>query len=480
MLIEARGFTYQLPHRAAARGPMDLLVQGGITAVVGRAGAGASTWLQALAGRLPLGTSTGGSLRLGHLDALRATPAELALQTRLVTRNRLAPGTTSEHLEGWLTGAHLRREASDLGLADWLDRPVSTLPPDVHARLCVAELRHAPAVPVWLLDQLLTAADDLTQQWLVTAARERVLAGATVVWSDHALDPLWAAADRVVEFSAGRVVADVPARDWRPRTLPEPVLMAAARLAGLGPDNRRPASHVARALSALGARPQPAGPASSGAIDLLGIRVPAAKLGLVGECLELRAQETISILSLDERPEPLARRLVRALRGSAHLPSVLPGSLTVAELTRSWERRRGVPRGTVHLEQDLPDCPGDLQVGSLLAEEQAGVRLALSQAAPDPLWFPHPDLQLDPVLRRSLMREPALRGLRILTSRDVDLVVAASHRVLVVGGGEVLALRPPRAVLNLLPRRPRAAVATGLDVTTLAQLDPAFVLEVSR
>src|SRR5699024_10481085 len=133
------------------------------------------------------------------------------------------------------------------------------------------------------------------------------------------------------------------------------------------------------------------------------------------------------------------------------LPSVLPGSLTVAELARAWERRRGVPGGTVHREVHRAHLHGDLQVGSAPVEDHAALRLALSQVGPDPLWFPHPDLNLDPVLRRSLVRAEAghPNGLRILTSRDVDLIAAASHRILVVGGGEVIALRPPRAVLDL-------------------------------
>lgn len=482
MLLEARGFQYKLPHRAGTVGPLDLGIEGGITALVGRMGSPATPLLQAWAGRLPLGAAASGHLRTGPLDALRATPSELARHIRLVSRDRFAVGTTAEHLGRWLRGAELRREAAELELTSWLSRPVSALPPDVHVRLCVAELRHAPAADAWALHQLLTPADRPTQALLVAAAKDRAASGATVVWVDHALDPLWPAADRVIEFAAGRIVADDPASEWQPRTLPEPVLMAAARLAGLPPDNRRDAAAISQELSTLGLRRQPPARPASQIGERLPLRIAAADLGLAGDTLEFLAGETISVIALDARPEPMATKLVQTLRAASHLPSALPTALTISQLTSVWERRRGVARGKLRLRQDTAGLPRDTQVENLAADEHAALRLILSEAGADPLWFPHPQLDLDPALRKSLTSQPttAPPGLRILTSRDVDLLVAASHRILVIDDGAVVALRPPQAVLDLLPQLPLAAAATGLGVTSLAELDPQSVLEVVR
>lgn len=469
---EAVDFSCALPGRGVVLRSVTFSVGPGITAVVGRSGAGSTTLLRAVAGRLPLGSATRGSLRVGSSDVTALIPGEVAPMVRWVSPHRPSPDTVAGHLGRWLDGPQEREVADHLGLGDCLDRPLASLPPDVRALLCLAELRHSPAAPVWCLDQLLGAADGPTRDLLTAEARRITGAGTAVLWADHALDPLWAVADDVLELDRGAVAAHSPVHRWRPRSVPEPLLMTLGRVAGLGPDQHRPPEELAPVL----ATSTPAGPPTrtgrrgAGRVH----RVPMSDLLLEGDdVLEVRSDEALGIICTDARAEPIARRLVRRLRG-VRLPSSLPSGTTPTELLRSWSRGGDVVPDAVLAHPGAAGLRADVALSQHGSGDRAGLRVAIMAADRRPLWVPHPQLDLDPVRRRVLQDE--LRGPhpapRILTSRDLDLLVSACHRLLVVQDSRVVAHSSPTRVLPHLREQPLLARATAGRATHLGDLIP--------
>ena len=154
--------------------------------VLGPNGAGKTSLLRAIAGLLPLaeGSISGdnddeASLGeqahyLGHSDALKA-----ALTAR-------------ENLEFWAALLARKGAASApaealkrLGLAHVLDLPVRALSAGQRRRVALARLLTASR-PLWLLDEPLTALDEVAQQLCLGILRQHVAAGGLLVAATHA------------------------------------------------------------------------------------------------------------------------------------------------------------------------------------------------------------------------------------------------------------------------------------------------------
>lgn len=235
-MLEVERLGVWFPGRGTVLDDLSVDVGPGITAVVGRTGAGASTLLRAIGGRLPVGCRARGRIR--------------------------ADG-----------------------------RPVTV--PDDHPGLVVVpadRIAEAPPAAILLVDGTPTR-----RHALLTELRRRRDYGACVLWATHDLDGMLAVADRVLELGGDGLV-DAPS--WRPRTLPEPTVSALTRLLGLPDATCRSVDDVALALRVSGMRlPHRPAAARSGTLTTArATRLTAAQLGLAGEDLVVPRDEPLGIL----------------------------------------------------------------------------------------------------------------------------------------------------------------------------------------
>lgn len=234
-MLEIEQLSVWYPGRGTVLDGLSCAVEQGVTAVVGRTGAGATTLLRAIAGRLPSGCRTRGRIRL---------------DSQPITVPDDHPGLTIVPADA-LTGA------PDTGLL-----LVDGAPTDRAALL--AELR-------------------------------RRAAHCCILWATHDLDGALAVADRILELGGDGVV-DAPR--WCPRTLPEPTITALARLLGLPEASCRSAEDVALARRVAGTPlPQlPSAPRPGALTTARATRLTAAQLGLTGDDLLVPGDETLGVL----------------------------------------------------------------------------------------------------------------------------------------------------------------------------------------
>ncbi len=464
-MLEIQGFHCRVPNTGTALTNLTLTAATGtITALVGRSGSGGATLVRALAGTLPAGTRMSGSATLDGRRIDGATSDEVAGTALWISDTALPGGTVADCLR-ILTGDVTMAE--DLDLADLLARRMASLPIDLRLRLhCASLLANEAAshpAPLVLVDRVLGAADAATRERFCALLRKRARAGGTVLWAEHDLDAVWEHADHVVELGDGVVVSASCPADWQPSTLPEPTLMTLSRALGVPPANcRTPRAtvetlEVHRIMLPLFPQRTAVSSASTGS----GTVIAADALGLTGQPIEVRHGECVGIIRIDERPEALARRLVRLLPKGDVIPSQLPGTLRIGTAANTWERRHHLPPNSVLAH--LPSLRPRTLVADLSPGELAAFRSALAAGPGTPLWLSHPQAGLDPrgrhTLAEDLRRRPA--GARVVTSRDVEFLVRACHRLIVVADNHVIADGSPGAVVGLLPSRPLVSRAVG-------------------
>lgn len=189
----------------------------GVTALMGRNGAGKSSLLGVLAGLI---RPVSGRVRVGGVDPAKARPAELVRQVGLVPQNPgdlLYAGSVAEECR-----------AADLDFAvsaDTCARIVTDLAPgidfDQHPRdlsegqrMCLALaviLTGTP--PLLLLDEPTRGLDYGAKQRLAGHLRRLASAGHGIVLSTHDVELVADLADRVVVLADGEVVADGPSAE---------------------------------------------------------------------------------------------------------------------------------------------------------------------------------------------------------------------------------------------------------------------------
>ncbi|MDO5737340.1 MAG: hypothetical protein Q4P15_12785 [Propionibacteriaceae bacterium] len=463
-MLELKGFHCWTPRAGHVLHSIDLTAESGnITALVGRSGSGGATVVRALSGTLPPGTRLTGTATLGRRRIDGATSEELTGTALWISDTALPGGTVADCLR-ILTGGVAA--AAELGLLQHLDRRLTSLPIDLRLRLHCAALMPEPgadAPSLILVDRVLGAADAATRDRFCSLLRRRARAGATVVWAEHDLDAVWEHADVVVELTDGNVASSTRPWQWQPSTLPEPTLLTLARALGLPPADCRTPRHTLETMEMLRITlplfPERSsdGTAASGA----GTIIDAEALGLTGAPIEIRHGECVGIIDVDGRPEALARRLLHLLPGGDIIPSQLPETLRVGAAARTWEKRHQLAAGSVLAR--LPMLrPGTLLV-DLSPGDFAAFRSALAAGPTTPLWLSHPQAGLDPrdrhTLSEDLRRRPA--GTRVVTSRDIEFLVRACHRLIVISENHVAADGSPGAVMELLPTRPLVSRAVG-------------------
>ena len=208
-LVVRRGGVTALDH-------LDLAVRPGeVVALMGRNGAGKSSLLASLVGQL---TPTRGTVRLGDLDPVGASPADVVRRAGLVPQDpslilyaetvagecasadrdfALAPGTAAATLERILPGVDPDRHPRDLSEGQRLSLALALI------------LASEPDLV--LLDEPTRGLDYPAKQRLVTLLREPAMAGHAVVLATHDVELAAEVASRVVVLADGDVVADGPA-----------------------------------------------------------------------------------------------------------------------------------------------------------------------------------------------------------------------------------------------------------------------------
>ncbi|MFT3887452.1 MAG: hypothetical protein QM713_04720 [Arachnia sp.] len=446
-MLELDGIRVDLPGRGTAIDDLRLTADTGrVTALVGPGGRGTSTLFALLARDAPPGARFAGRALLDGVDLLAADPGDVALRVLLVDPAAPDPRSVREAL------AELDAVADDEELADRLDRPVSSLPPDLRARLALAELRLAPRTSVVLVDQVMAAADPALRHDLGRALRARAADGAHVLWAEHQLDAVWAFADDVAEPGE----PTIPLDDWQPATVREPTLLTLARVFGLPRGRCRTPAAVRRLVGSPAlTRAVPSGRRVAHAPE---VTVDAAELGLSGRQLDILPGEAIGVVHRSGRAEPVARRLVARL-GGARVPSVLPEALTPVDLLAAWDaRHRTAASGALGALRGVRPWA---TLATHSSGERAALRMLLARETPGAVWLPQPQLGLDQTGQIAAQRALAdgSPGIRIVTSRDVEFLVRACRRIAVVDGEEIVAFGSPGAVQHALPALPLTAQA---------------------
>lgn len=210
--LEVRGAVRRLGTRDVLAGVSCDVGAGALVVLAGANGAGKSSLLRAIGGRLAL---DGGTLRIAGLDAAAArragrlgvVPQDLALDPHLSVRENLRlwgrlAGVPAAAIETRIVDGLARA-----GLADRAAARVETLSGGMRRRVnLLAGVLHAPAL--LLLDEPTVGLDRDSRRGVYALLDALRRDGTGVLLVTHDLDEAAAAADRVVVLHDGRVVAD--------------------------------------------------------------------------------------------------------------------------------------------------------------------------------------------------------------------------------------------------------------------------------
>lgn len=444
----------------------------GVALVVGRNGSGTTTLLRAIGGLLPAGARVAGAISLDGVSLGRPTGAELAGVIDTTHLTALAEGPVAPLLAGTDPAV-----VALLGIQPAAN--VAELSDQERAALAVVRACAEPAAPVVLFDQPLADVSPRHRPLVGALIRGLANAGTTVVWAEHHIEEALTHADVVAEIVSADSVRTSPPRKWRPRTLPAPPAMAAARILGLPHDEWIDPPTEAFADVVVGAGPS-SGPRGSqhrrrDAADVVTTANPAnARLDRE---IDLRAGECLGIVSTTfdrDREIDVARRLTAIAQGKRTLPTPVsaPRGVRLDRSIRAWERTRQLPPGIVgqHLDHfgplDLRKTPLQLSSG-----EATRFDLALALTNPGPRLLIEPTRFLDPVRRRAVATTLFNDTVEatFLVSNDIEVFVRACHRVLVIDDDSIVADGTPHSVLDRLPHQPQL-VRLGLRAVRVEAL----------
>lgn len=210
--LEVRGAVRRLGARDVLAGVNVDVAAGGLVVLAGANGAGKSSLLRAIGGRLAL---DGGTVRIAGLDAIAArragrlgvVPQDLALDAHLSVRENLRLWGTLAGVPAAAIEARIADGLAGAGLADRAAARVETLSGGMRRRVnLLAGVLHAPAL--LLLDEPTVGLDRDSRGRVYAMLDALRRDGTGVLLVTHDLDEAAAAADRVVVLHEGRVVAD--------------------------------------------------------------------------------------------------------------------------------------------------------------------------------------------------------------------------------------------------------------------------------
>jgi ABC-2 type transport system ATP-binding protein len=212
-VLEASGLVKTYGGQRALDGFTLRVAAGEIAGLVGRNGAGKTTFVDVVAG---LVRPEAGRVRAGGVDALARPRAARALIG--VSPQETAPypaATVAGHLRlfgalAGLRGTALRRAVDDIAermdLAGVAGKPIGLLSGGQRKRTQAATSLIAER-PLLLLDEPTVGADPATRARLLAVITERAAAGAAVVYTTHYLPELAVLRATVAVAQAGRIVA---------------------------------------------------------------------------------------------------------------------------------------------------------------------------------------------------------------------------------------------------------------------------------
>ena len=211
-ILEASGLVKTYGGQRALDGFTLRVAAGEIVGLVGRNGAGKTTFVEVVAGLI---RPESGQVRVCGVDALARPRVARTLTGVCPQETALYPAATvREHLRlfgalAGLRGRALRRAVDDIAermdLADVAGKPAGLLSGGQRKRTQAATALIAER-PLLLLDEPTVGADPATRARLLAVVADRAAAGAVVVYTTHYLPELAELGATVALAAAGRIV----------------------------------------------------------------------------------------------------------------------------------------------------------------------------------------------------------------------------------------------------------------------------------
>jgi heme exporter protein A len=148
-------------------------------------GSGKSTLLRVLAGLMP---AAEGTVAWDGIDVARDREAHRARLTYLGHQDALKGGLTAlENLQFWASfnGGNAEAALKAFGLAKLADRSARTLSAGQKRRLALSRLALSDALPLWLLDEPVTALDTEARASFVALLKRHLAAGGLAIIATH-------------------------------------------------------------------------------------------------------------------------------------------------------------------------------------------------------------------------------------------------------------------------------------------------------
>jgi energy-coupling factor transport system ATP-binding protein len=463
-LLTFEAVAYRYPGAAApALDGVSLRVEPGeLVLLAGGSGSGKSTLLQAAAGLVPHfhGGTFAGRLTVGGMDTREHGPAALAAVAGTLLQDpetQVVMGTVRAELafplenRGWSAAAVARgveEAALALGLSALLDRRTHELSGGELQRVALgAALASRPRL--LLLDEPTSQLDPVAGDELLGVLRRlNEEQGTAIVIAEHRVERCLPAADRVVELEAGRVVDDAPPRAWLRRTAATPAARMWA-LAGLGepPVTVKEARAALPEIPARRTPPRPAPPRGKG--DAIVVK---------DAWVELRDGPAI-LRGVGLRVGPGERVALMGANGAGK-STLLRSIAGITRATRGRVRTAGpVALLTQHPgDHLLHDTVGAHLPESALAERHPRdvsggerQRLALElvlRAEAAAVLLDEPTRGMDAGRRAALAARLRSRpGAAVVATHDAEFAAAFATRVVLLGGGMVVADAEPAELL---------------------------------
>jgi energy-coupling factor transporter ATP-binding protein EcfA2 len=473
--------------------------EGEFALVIGRTGAGKSTFLKAINGLVPhfTGGTLAGRVTVDGRDTRHYPPRELADVVGYVGQDPLA-GFVTDSVEEELAYAMeslgtppavMRRRVEDildsLGLTGLRQRPLRTLSSGEQQRVAIGSVLTAGA-RVLVLDEPTSALDPPAADDVLAALTRLVHdLGVTVVAAEHRLERVIQYADRVVRVDDdGRVHEATPIAAMQSSVVAPPVVEL-GRLVRWTPlplsvrDARRAADALRSQLATMPPPPQQAQASGEPVIEVRNLHANYDDvIALRGIDMLVRPGEIVALMGRNGAGKStLLAQLVGLQRPSSGQVVVAghdPSRRTGADLIRDVglvpqepadlfladtvdDECAGVEGDArALLDRLAPGIAGDTHPRDLSEGQRLALALALVIATDPPvLLLDEPTRGLDyPGKARlvQVLRELAAAGTAvILATHDVELAAEVSHRTVVLADGEVVADGPTREVVTASP-----------------------------